>query len=111
MFLLADAFRVFSHEELWGVCFWAVVEKEKGGKALILELGVTRSYQIYEWMNKVSVLWQLLVHFLYDKKTTNLIRLGNNSSIQVVDWSKRMVIFPFNEDCGPTLEQKRMIRI
>jgi len=33
MFLLADAFRVFSHVELWG-CFWAEVEK-KNGKAMI----------------------------------------------------------------------------
>ena len=27
-------------------CFWAVVEKKKGGKALILELRVTGSYHI-----------------------------------------------------------------
>ncbi len=39
MFLLADAFRVFSHEELWG-CFWVVVEEKRGGKAMILELGL-----------------------------------------------------------------------
>ncbi len=45
MFLLADAFRVFNRAELWG-CFWAEVEKKKGGKALILELGVTRSNHI-----------------------------------------------------------------
>ncbi len=34
MFLLADAFRVFSHVMNFGGCFWAEVE-EKNGKAMI----------------------------------------------------------------------------